>query len=333
MSLFSGMLLIQKINLKCIWLPVLLFAICATMAGQEVRVNAKLDSTRAMIGDQLKMHLNAEVGQGVTVTFPDIGDTLSGKVEVIRKSSIDSTRDPEGKLMLNQDLLIAVFDTGFVTIPRLAFRLKTGDHSDTLHTEPLILQIVSLPLDTTVRDIKANMRMPVSLEETFPFILVFLSLAVLVILIIFLARKFRKKEKIITFNTPAEPAWAIALRQLEKIKNEKSWVDKTVKSYYIELTDVLRHYLEGRFHMAALEQTTDEIVRSLRKTDCGKENIENLGNILSVADLVKFAKVIPDDDENLLHAEEAISFVQKTIPVINMAADKEISPVQNNVGS
>jgi hypothetical protein len=323
-----------KYRMKYLWLQAVMIAICATVFSQEVRVNARLDSTRALIGDQVKLHLNAELSAGTVLTFPAIGDTLSAQVEVIRKSRIDSSRDAEGKITLNQDLVIAAFDTGFVTIPGLPFSIRSGDHSDTLHTEPIVLEIVSLPMDTTVRDIKANLRTPISLEETFPYILMALGAAILVILVIFMVKKFRKKEKIITFHTaPPEPSWVTAIRQLEKIRDEKAWMNKPVKIYYIELTDIVRHYLEARFHITALEQTTYEIIRSLAKTDCGKEPLEKLEKLLSVADFVKFAKVIPDDPENQANADEAIAIVRSTIPQAGTTADKDPRPVQNNVES
>ncbi len=81
------------------------------------------------------------------------------------------TGAPDGKTVLNQDLLITVFDTGLVEIPAQPFAFQNGPDQDTLFTRPVALQIRSLPVDTTIRDIKANMRTPVNAQEVFPYFL------------------------------------------------------------------------------------------------------------------------------------------------------------------
>ena len=67
------------------------------LLGQEVTVSARLDSSRALIGDQLTLHLRVEKSAGARVTFPRYADTLTGKIEIIRKSSIDTATGTAGK--------------------------------------------------------------------------------------------------------------------------------------------------------------------------------------------------------------------------------------------
>jgi hypothetical protein len=270
------------------------------------------------------------------VAFPRLADTLSGKIEIIRKSKIDTTRGPDGKTVLNQDLLITVFDTGLIEIPPQPFALQTGQLKDTLFTRAVLLRISSLPLDTTIRDIKANLRTPVNAQELFPYFLGLLALALLVITIIYIVRKIRRKDNKASVYVPAEPAEVVALRQLEQLRVEKPWIQKPVKMYYINLTDILRHYMERRYHIMALEQTTDEILQDLKKTGCKPGNFEQIASILKLADLVKFAKLIPDEYENGIQVEEAIVFVKNTTPVADESAQDETKKqdaIQSNVES
>jgi len=99
---------------------------------------------------------------------------------------------------------------------------------------------------------------------------------------------------------PKEAPHVIALRELDRIKNEKIWQKDKTKQYYSEVTDVLRNYIEDRFEIRAMEQTTDEIMDSFkyRRDLLSEKSFTNLGQILSIADLVKFAKykTLPDDD-------------------------------------
>ncbi len=306
------------------------------LLGQEVTVSARLDSSRALIGDQLTLHLRVEKSAGASVSFPNFTDTISGKIEIIRKSVISTTTGPDGKLVLNQDLLITVFDTGLIEIPPQSFAIQNGSLKDTLYTQPVTLQIRSLPVDTTIRDIKANMRTPVNAQEVFPYFLGFIALALLVIAIIFIVRKMSRKGTKSIEIVPSEPAEVIALRQLEQLRVEKPWIQKPVKMYYISLTDILRHYIERRYNIMALEQTTDEILMDLKKSGSKANNLEKLASILKLADLVKFAKLIPDEVENGIQIEEAIGFVKNTTPVVEETVREgvtKLGTVHSNIES
>ncbi len=96
------------------------------LLGQEVTVSARLDSSRALIGDQITLHLRVEKTAGARVSFPRYADTLTGKIEIIRKSSIDTAAGTAGKTILNQDLLITVFDTGLLKYLLCHLPFKTG---------------------------------------------------------------------------------------------------------------------------------------------------------------------------------------------------------------
>jgi hypothetical protein len=223
-----------------------------------------------------------------------------------------------------------------VEIPSLAFAFQNGQLKDTLHTRPIALQIRSLPMDTTIRDIKANMRTPVNVQEVFPYFLGLLALALVVIAIIFIIKKVRAKDPEKAVVIPSEPAEVIALRELEQLRVEKPWIQKQVKIYYISLTDILRHYIERRYHIMALEQTTDEILKDLKKAGSKADTLEKLASILKLADLVKFAKLIPGEVENGTQVEEAIVFVKNTSAAVvetNHEGTTREDTVQSNVES
>jgi hypothetical protein len=91
------------------------------------------------------------------------------------------------------------------------------------------------------------------------------------------------------------------------------WQQNRIKEYYTELTDIIRVYIENRFLIMAMEQVTDEI---LGRFSCTKLidsfMYDKLSHMLSLADMVKFAKAIPLPDENDLVLKNAYDFVIKT---------------------
>jgi hypothetical protein len=115
-------------------------------------------------------------------------------------------------------------------------------------------------------------------------------------------------------SKPKEPAHIIALRELDRIKNEKLWQKDKIKEFYSDVTETLRIYIEDRFDIPAMEQTTDEILTNFkyRKELINEKLFGNLSQILSLADLVKFAKYIPLPDDNNMTLVEAYFFVNAT---------------------
>jgi len=110
------------------------------------------------------------------------------------------------------------------------------------------------------------------------------------------------------------PAHIIALQELDKLKGDQLWQHDKVKEYYTRMTDVLRVYIEDRFKVPAMEQTTFEILSDFKanKSLIDAESYNGLKDILELADLVKFAKLTPLPDDNHQSLNSAYLFVQYT---------------------
>ena len=129
--------------------------------------------------------------------------------------------------------------------------------------------------------------------------------------LLYFKKKYRETTVIKEDSSP-EPPEIIALNALYLLKKDEPWLHNRVKYYYIRLTEIVRIYIGQKFHVMALEQTSDEIICSLKNTTCNPDAINILERILWIADLVKFAKVVPDRNENVLKIDQAIDFVNKS---------------------
>jgi hypothetical protein len=69
--------------------------------AQQIKATARLDSTKYSIGDQIKLFLEIDYPESVTVEFPNVPDTLSEFIEVLGKSKID-TIDLENSALQKQ---------------------------------------------------------------------------------------------------------------------------------------------------------------------------------------------------------------------------------------
>jgi hypothetical protein len=293
----------MKLRIKILFVFALLFA-AATVNAQQIKATARLDSTNILIGDQIKYFLEIDFPKNATVEFPQIADSLMSLIEVLGKSKID-TIDLDDKAFQKQirSFTITSFDSGSYQIAPQWFKININGNIDSVPTNGVTLNVQTMLIDTTrgLTDIKMPYEAPITLKEVTPYILGIILIAAIVFLVIYSIKRRKKNKPFFALpEKPKEAPHIIALRELDRIKNEKIWQKDKTKQYYSEVTDVLRNYIEERFEIRAMEETTDEILSNFRyrKDLLSEKSFTNLSQILSLADLVKFAKykTLPDDD-------------------------------------
>ncbi len=306
---------------------VLLWCVVATFApgkffAQDIQVNAVLDSSRIRIGEQVKVDLylnyNANEKQ-LQIQWPKIEDTLTSDIEVISISPIDTTIPDKNKpayLQQHQQIVVSVYDSGFYAIPGFKFVFN----KDTAHpqfTNPLFLEVHTVPTDssaTKLKDIKPPLLEAFNwkwyLEEIVYSVLILLLIGVAILIWYF--RSLRHQEHVTEPEKPKVPAHILALQSLDRIQEEKAWKDGKIKEYYSEISDVIRLYIENRYGLPALESTTDEIMQAFRSQVIDTQSKEKLQQLLRLSDLVKFAKLFPEEQAHELTLSNAFDFVNGT---------------------
>ncbi len=299
---------------------ILLFLVTLPSLGQDIKVNAKLDTTRILIGDQVNLWFTLEQREGFKVDFPVCGDSLAGKIEVLSASKPDTFSRMNQILKIRQRLLVTSFDTGYYVIPPFKFRFNNS--KDSLLTSALPLEVFGMPVDTTkgITDIKPPYEIKITFIEILPYLII--GLLILAIIILYI-RYIKKKKQVLTLAEkpapPQIPAHLIALEQLDELVREKLWQQGKIKLYYSRLTDIIRQYIELRFGVPAMEETTEDIIRDFTRNGHIKEGIrQELKALLELSDLVKFAKWNPVADENEKSQQGAYDFILRTKPVVNL---------------
>ena len=281
------------------------------LVAQEVSVSAKLDTTEFLIGDQVGLELTVKQPVKEFVGIPVFDQEMNKQIEILEQSENDTSLLESGHYLIKKRLLVTVFDSGYYALPPIPFLY----YSDTLKTEPILFKVHTMPVDTSqaIKDIKLPYEAPVSLAEAMPWIGGGLGTLLVVLIIIYIIRKLKRNEPIIGRLRPPQPAHVIALRELDKLKENKLWQKDKIKDYYTVLTDILRIYLFNRYKIHTLEKTSDEILTSLKMSDFKDDMSYNtLKEIFFTSDLVKFAKFKPLADEHIKCMEGAYDFVNKT---------------------
>lgn len=287
--------------------------------AQRIKATARLDSTNILLGDQIKLYLEIDHPNNVAVEFPQIPDSINqGLIEVLGRSGIDTFKmDNEEFQKQIQSYTITSFDSGSYRIPPVWFKINVDGRVDSVPTNGVTLNVYSMVIDTTKgpADIKMPYGAPLTLKEVTPYILGVILIGAIIFLIFYSIKRRRNNQPIFARpQKPKEPAYIVAIRELDRIKSEKIWQKGKLKRYYSEVTEVLRVYIEDRFGIPAMEQTSDETIESFRvnKNLLTDKMFVNLGQILKLADLVKFAKYKPLPDDDNLALTNAYSFVRET---------------------
>jgi hypothetical protein len=290
--------------------------------AQEIRAKAQLDSTVILIGDQVTLRLEIEFPENLQVLFPIPSDSLGEAVEIVERLPLDSIQLESNRQLYSQEFIVTSFDTGHHQIPPFYFTFKLNGKTDSLKSNASMLHVFTIPkIDSLMSvmkgpiDIKAPYEAPITLKEIAPWLLGSLLAAGLIFLILYALRRKKNNKPLFSFpQKPKEPAHIIALRKLDKIKEEKIWQQGNTKRYYSEVTDTLREYIQNRFDIHAIEQTTDETIAAFkyRRNLIDEVTYKNLVRILTNADLVKFAKYTPLPDDNNLTLIDTYFIVNQT---------------------
>jgi len=297
---------------KFIYIFVALLLPNFALLGQNVAVKAVLDTNFLMIGEQTQLHfITTYQDKNTQILFPQVNDTIIKEIEVLSKSPIDtSIADANGLFSQSQSILITSFDSGYYVVPPFYFIIN----GDTVESDPLLLEVQNMEVDTAnaIFDIKQPLSEPFSIKDWLKDNWVWLA-AILAALIgiFFLVRYLRREKPVVEEKIiPKIPVHEIALGKLRQLNEQQLWQNGKIKAYHSEISEILREYIEERYQVNALEETTSEIMHGLRLHQIPEELKLKLSQTLTLADLVKFAKEQPLANENENSLTNAIEFVE-----------------------
>jgi hypothetical protein len=282
------------------------------------QVSSSIDSTAIKIGAELFYKIHVKTDSTSLVVFSE--EQTFQPLEMINSYAIDTTKK-EGYYQLTKTYGLTQFDSGVYTIPKQ--KITIGNNI--FFTDSIQVQVNTVVVDTTKQklfDIKPLIEVDKKRSDiwgTLGIVLLFLLLigGALYWLI------WRKKPLTEAEKIAALPPYERAKLALEKLDEDQYFENEEIKTYYSDLTLILRQYLDEKVYEQSLESTTDELMSRLKilkaanQIKLSKETIQNIETILKRADLVKFAKSKPDYqlaklDKNTIELE--IDHVKEGLP-------------------
>ena len=269
------------------------------VAQDAASVRAAVDLDVISLGDRVTLTLEVEHAQGQFVVWPALSDTL-GSFEVLGTSA-GLTVVVEGRHTSTKHYVLTTFELGELEIP--AIELAVADSGDSvpqlLSTDPVPIIVESIGLDESgdIRTVKAPLEIPRNWLLLIPWVL---AVCVLVALGYWLYRRYRARDKVTggrrESTEPARPPHEVAYEALDRLEARRLLERGEIKRYFIEVSEIIRSYLEGRYPIDALEMTSHEVLRELKKVGLELEVFDLFPPFFSRSDLVKFAKHRPEPE-------------------------------------
>ncbi len=280
--------------------------------AEPLSVTLQLSTNRIHVGDPVAVTLDIVHPKGGVLHIPSLAQ---GKEIITRDQKSTEEALPAERTRTRHQAVITSLTVGNHTLTTGEVTCTTADGTVLRQPMPFAsLEVASLLTgeDTPFQDIKGLARWP----ALFPrWVLVLLLVAVLAFITALLVRRFLSKPRTILHHPPPPPPHETALRALRTLL-AKGWIEAlNVEPFYVELSGIVRHYLEDRFHLRAPELTTEEFIREATSSQLLSPAHQALtSGFLEQSDLVKFARHRPTGEDMKAAYSAAETLVRETIP-------------------
>lgn len=304
----------------------LLFVLCFStfaLAQQKINVSLKPDSIRVGELSELTWEFTVPSGTKI-VSMPVVPDSMPSGIEVVQREKVQTSKK-NGVDIYSQKCMISAYDSGYFSVPALFAKAGNGKDTFSLSSDSIRLYCTTVSVDTNanikeIKDIYTDVEPGESTAEAAKGLLkqwwFWLIVAALIVgAIWFWFWRKKKKPQVAETKTHKLTPAELALDELRKMRENRSWFRLTPKDFYTAVVDILRKYLLETRDIQAEEMLSSELIDAVIKAGFPLNAITSLRSILQIADMAKFAKYKPEPGQFELSIEEAIEFVQQTRPV------------------
>lgn len=135
---------------------------------------------------------------------------------------------------------------------------------------------------------------------------------------VFAYRRWRYRPRV----RPPKPPWEVAYDRLRALDEKRLPEAGQYGLFYIQLSAILRAYVEDRFHLHAPEQTTEEFLEEAARSGAVNDAHQQLlAEFLRHCDRVKFARLEPTVHDMEVSMTHVLRFIDETVPHEDEAAE------------
>ena len=278
-----------------------------------VTIHASVDHKEITIGDPIRYTVEVAAAGDTEILIP----VLTGTIGAFTISDFGESpaRKENGRVVASRWYTLTTFDSGDHLIPpaKVMYRVP-GEDLQEAEGDEVLVSVASLlakdPKAADIRDIKPPEEVPFDWRPYGVAAAAVVLVGLLGVAFFYLLNRPRRQRAV-----PPRPPHELALSALNRLRVQGLIEHGQFEEYYVQLSSIVRHYLEDRFHLRAPEMTTEEFLATLA-TD-GRliaPHRRLLAEFLSQADLVKFARHLPSLKDSEAAYDAARRFVEDTKP-------------------
>ncbi len=279
-----------------------------------VQFNALVDKATASVGEVITFTLTLNHDPVLSAHLPDAGSLVTG-LRIVDDGE-EGPRLIDNRMVHTKWYKLQPDVPGSYIIPpvKLSYTDQKGELKELLSPQ-IFIEVTSgaqnKPSGTNadIIDIKPIQDIPRPLSH------LFLSAALVLVLLLVAGIMFwlhRRRTRHLT-AAPPKPAHQRAFEELEALTRDQLLEKGIIREYFFRLSEIFRRYIEQRFHIPAVERTTEELLPDIITSREFSSAIKaEIRDILRFADLVKFAKVCPDKNTADSEYRKIVRVIEET---------------------
>jgi hypothetical protein len=272
------------------------------------------DRKDILIGEQIELKIKAKMplASAGKMNGIQIPDSIT-HFDIIETGKIDTIEFGDNSKAIEQTIIFTSFDSGRWIFPALPinFAAVAGQPLQKLQSDSFFVNVSYSPPDSTnqLRDIKPIIKVSLS-DYTWYYIIGGSILLLLIAILLYRYFKKRKKIKPAISSSNLSPVDE-AMMELKKLAQYNLYNADEIKLFHTGLAAVFKNYLGRKLSKNLINETTSDLLISIKKYNMQPEDISKLATALRCTDAVKFAKYLPQ-------AEESNDCLQKIIETIKL---------------
>jgi hypothetical protein len=295
-------------------------AIVKTTENGPVKATIRVWPAKPSLGDSIyaRLEIDAPAGISIDAPFQEAGDQRLGRFRVVGFVR-DTKHKPNGGQLHEQTYTLEAQTSGKHRIPPLRLEMidARGSAADKAKPQEMLTDEVPLdvaPVKTEVADAKlesARGSLDPDVGGTSWMMILGIASAALVLGSgsLLAMRGMRARRRI----EKQRSAYDEAVANLRELESRGAPDAQTADSWFVELSSIVRTYLEKRYEIRAPELTTEEfLLVATSRSELDDAHRVLLTQFLERCDRVKFAGYRPDADESLATLAAARGFVEDT---------------------